>query len=75
MPMEGGNMRTVTIILPDEFICCATTAVAHRTGAIATFTNCFNLSKDEQIVKIQRMNDDSGYELIEVEPPKEDKQE
>lgn len=64
-------MKTVTIILPDEFICCATTVVARRMEVIATFTNCFSLSKDEQIVKIQRMNDDSGYELIDVEPPKE----
>ena len=59
-------MKTVTIILPDEFICCAITSVALTAGGIATFTNCFSLSKDAQIVKIQRMNDDSGYELIDV---------
>ena len=66
-------MKTVTIILPDEFVCCATTAVAWTVGKIATFTNCFNVSgKELQTVRIKKMDGDCGYELVEEEPPKEE---
>lgn len=60
-------MKTVTIILPDEFICCATTAVALRADGIATFTNCFNVSdKESQTVRIQKMDGNGRYELVDV---------
>lgn len=66
-------MKTVTIILPDEFICCATTAVALTAGGIATFTNCFNVSdKESQTVRIQKMDGDRRYELVDEEPPQEE---
>lgn len=65
--VEG--MKKVTIMLPDEFVCCAITAVAIRIAGIATFTNCFDISSDveSQTVRIQKIDGDGRYELVDEE--------
>lgn len=57
-------MKTVTIILPDEFICCSITAIALRECMIHTFVNCFNVKDYEsQAIRIQ-LNDDKKYQIV-----------